>query len=102
MTDGIPEREAPGMSTERREFLNWLGVAAYRADTKAIAGERTPTTVYRVSPADAPHSPGLAGESASSTEVAALAQNALALAAQRIASKQFHGDVEQRLAGWGY
>ncbi|MGP8078095.1 MAG: sulfatase-like hydrolase/transferase [Thermoplasmata archaeon] len=102
MTDGIPDKEAPGMSPQRREFLNWLGVAAYRGDTKAIAGERAETEVFRVSPADAPHSPALAPKGGPSAEVAELARQAFELAAQRIASKQFHGDVEQRLAGWGY
>lgn len=90
------------MSLSRRQSLNWLGVAAYRGNTKAIAGERSETRVYRVSAADAPHSPALAPESTDSQEVAALAGLALELAAQRIASKQFHGDVENRLAGWGY
>lgn len=102
MTDGIPEREAPGMSTARRQSLNWLGVAAYRGNTKAVAGERSEPRVYRVTPSDSPHSPPLAEAGADSTEVAELARQALELAAQRIASKQFHGDVENRLAGWGY
>jgi len=102
MTDGIPEREAPGMSPARRQSLNWLGVAAYRGNTKAIAGERSETRVYRVTPAEAPHSPSLAPEGTDAREVAALAGEAVELATQRIASKQFHGDVENRLAGWGY
>lgn len=102
MTDGIPDREAPGMSASRRESLNWLAVAAYRGNTKAIAGERTPTRVFRVSPEDAPHSPSLVPTDPDATRVSELAEQALAAAAQRIASRQFHGDVEQRLAGWGY
>ena len=102
MTDGLPEREAPGMSTARRRSLNWLGVAAYRGDRKAIAGEDGAARVYAVAPATAPHSPALAADDVASREVAELARQAVALAAQRIAGKEFHGDVEQRLAGWGY
>lgn len=102
MTDGIPEGEGLGMSPARREFLNRLEVAAYRGGTKAIAGERGNVDVYRVSPDRAPHSPERAPPGPETEEVTRLARDALALAAARIAGHEYHGDVEQRLAGWGY
>jgi arylsulfatase A-like enzyme len=102
MTDGIPAKEAPTLSTDRRSFLDRLEIAAYRGNVKAVSREHGETRLYGASPTEAPAILRTAPSDRTSEEVAALAQQAVELALARVASHEYHGSVERRIAGWGY
>ena len=102
MTDGIPAGEAPSMPAARRQLLDRLEVAAYRGNFKGVAREDGTVEVYRVSPSAAPASPEAAAPGSERDAIADVARQALELAKARIASHQYHGSVEHRIAGWGY
>lgn len=102
MTDGIPPGEAPTMPRRRRELLDRLEIAAYLGTVKAIVHEDGSVELFRVSPAVSPSLPSPLPEGPEGAPVAQLARDALSLAKARIASRQYHGSVEHRIAGWGY
>jgi hypothetical protein len=102
MTDGIPAKEAPTLSPDRRAFLDRLEIAAYRGGVKAVAREPGSVDLYRVAPSVAPPTPAPGVADARSQAVSDLARQAVELALARIASREYHGSVERRIAGWGY
>jgi arylsulfatase A-like enzyme len=102
MSDGIPAAEAPTMSAERRKLLDRLDIAAYRGDLKAIVSEEGMPRAFRVSPSRAEIDPPAAEAGPETSEVIELARSALELTRARIASREYHGSVERRIAGWGY
>jgi len=102
MTDGIAEREVPGVSADRLRFLNRLEIAAYEGDAKAVAGEQGPPRAFRVGRPFRDPRPPERPDASQTSEVARSARAAVELALARIASRPYHGSVERRIAGWGY
>ena len=102
MTDGIRAAEIPAAAPEWKAFLDRLEVAVYRGGAKVVAHEDGRTETFRVAVPDRGVAPEPLPGGPETAELEELARRALELAQARIASQPYHGQVEHRIAGWGY